>query len=205
MSIQFGVTSSVPLLQHKWKCVAGCWWFSARRKTNNFCLKIQNPKSKSCTIHQNHVGLNCPRPTQRNICSLVVVVFYCKDFSFTFFNLTMFLPCPTSLHQAAANSTGELVCCPIEDVFAGVNRDPSLSVLRSFSPWSCAVRPNFSSGETFYSSEITQRDLTALACCQGPKKLVKPCIIVSPPLLPPSWSTTHQKDIRPPMENSRPP
>lgn len=97
----------------------------------------------------------------------------------------MFSPCPMSLHHAAAKSTGELNWCPTEDIFAGISQIPSRCSLRSFSPWSCAVRPNFSNSETFCSSEITQRDLTALASCQGPKKLIKPCIIVSPPLFSP--------------------
>lgn len=55
-------------------------------------------------------------------------------------------------------------------------------MLRNFSPWSRAVRLHLSNSETFFSSEITQRDLTTLARCQGPKKLIKPHIIGSPPL-----------------------
>lgn len=49
-----------------------------------------------------------------------------------------------------------------------------LSVLRRVSPRSRVVLLHFSNCKTFSSSNITQRDLTALASCQGPKKLIKP-------------------------------
>lgn len=44
----------------------------------------------------------------------------------------------------------------------------TLSLLRSLSPGSRAVRFHFCNGEMFYCCEITQRDLSALASCQGP-------------------------------------